>query len=826
MAYLNTNQRTVSPTKNDSFQPSGRTPTLYGVFLAFVKDTSDVQRNGRLRVWIPEFGSPPDNDDGWIIVHYSSPFAGATNIDSSNPNNIVAFEGTQTSYGMWMIPPDVNNQVLVMFINGDPSRGVYIGSLYNQFMNGMIPAMSASLNSYQYPGKPVPVAEYNKYDQKVKHPALAKKPYEATKFKGIGNQGLLNDGKRGISNSSARREAPSQVFGILTPGPISNKEAAARDPADIRRKGGSSFVMDDAENNEYIQLATKSGAQVKINESTGFIYIINRDGTSWIQLDHLGNVDVFGARHISMRAQYDFNIRADRNVNIEAGQNVFIKAAKDTKKETTEFTYDVNNKPNPSTIPVFNYVKEGKGDGGHVVIQALANINGTAKGSAFLSAGKSIGLSAGGSINSSAADANTMSGGQVQISSGGSIDLAAGGNIRHGAGGSVSVMGGSDVTICAPDNVSLSSAGNVISNAGAALSMAGDTILQSATLGPNDPTLPPTIPEEASGGGGAGGAVVKPMNDKINILATWKTSVTYQDWKPNTAYVLGDIRVYNKIVYIAKTDVPPTTIFVDKLWTKFITEDKFKRKSEGMKTTVSRMPTYEPCPEHLEFTLAAIGDYKPELTAYDETYGGSGGPGGGTSTPPDVTTNPPPGGGTPPAPPTPPIDPDADAANSAASGINLDALRCQLTIHEGKKTQSYLDSVGLLTGGIGHLMRANEKALFPVGTNISEAQIEQWYLADSSSAIKIAHEMFQVVWDDLSDIRKRALVDLAYNLGKSKLSAFVNFIASIKAKNFSKAGADLHDSLWYRQVGRRGPNIIAMIVQSVDPNGCDKKFPG
>ena len=193
---------------------------------------------------------------------------------------------------------------------------------------------------------------------------------------------------------------------------------------------------------------------------------------------------------------------------------------------------------------------------------------------------------------------------------------------------------------------------------------------------------------------------------------------------------------------------------------------------------------------------------------------------------PQMYTTNPPIPGVPEAPANPPISPDADAANIAASGINLDAFRCELIIHEGRKTTSYLDSRGYLTGGIGHLLRSNEIPMYPAGTQISDEQIESWYTSDSGAAIKIAQDMFIDVWDSLSGIRKRALADLAYNLGKGKLSAFVNFIASIKAKNFTKAGQDLHDSLWYNQVGRRGPNIITLITQSVDPNGFDRKFPG
>ena len=332
MSYLNTNSRTVSTPNNDTFQPMGRTATLFGVFMGWVKRADDVQRMGRLQVWVPEFGSAPEEEASWITVSYCSPFAGATNVDTSNKADFKSFEGTQTSYGMWMVPPDINNQVLIMFINGDPARGIWFGTLYNQFMNSMTPGVASDTNNYQYQGKNIPVADYNKWDNKITQPDRATKPYDATKFKGLGNQGLITDPSRGVTNSSARRDTTSAVFGISTPGPAIDSTVS---PENIKRKGGSSFIMDDANGSEVIQLVTKSGAQIMLNETTGEVYLINRDGTAWVEMDSKGNINIFGATNISMRAQKDINLRADRNINIEAGQNIFMKAAQDTQQTTT-----------------------------------------------------------------------------------------------------------------------------------------------------------------------------------------------------------------------------------------------------------------------------------------------------------------------------------------------------------------------------------------------------------------------------------------------------------------------------------------------------------
>jgi len=803
MTYLDSSARTTRPTRNELLQPLGRIPVLHGVFVGFVKDSSDIQKNGRLRVWIPELGSAPEDENGWLIVSYCSPFAGATNVQTIAKSDLESFDKTQTSYGMWMIPPDINNKVLVMFINGDTARGIWIGCFYDQFVNNMIPGMAADTKSWQYPGKQVPVAEYNKWDKKVVQPDRAFKPYEKTKFRGIGNQGLITDQGRGITTSSARRESPSNVFGILTPGPIIDTTAT---PSNIRRTGGSSFIMDDGTGTEYVQLTTKSGAQIRLDETNGFVYLINRDGTSWVQMDQYGNVDIFGAKDISMRAQRDVNIRADRNVNIEAGQNIFMKAAQDTTKATTSFTYDINNVPQPSTIPVWNYVGEGKGEGGNIVMQALNNWQTTVQKGAFHTVVENnMNVKIGNTLN-----ITTVNGGQnfsskqgIRMTTDAAFDLATTGNIRVGSKGNISVVAVGDVIVCSSADISLNAtnnlkgiaAGNLLLTSPefkldpAALSFNGILSISGLTklsgglsaagpvaLGGVVPFVPatdsnPTASESALSAAPASAAEVKPLNDKINILATWKDE-----------------------------------------------ESKFKRNSESLQTTVSRFLTYEPCPEHQTFTFSSIAGYKPIMTPDDKTYGGSSGEGNSQTTPPAASVNPGSNNTS--------VSGDPPDASSVTKDMNMNALRCQLICHEGYVDKSYLDTGGLLHGGIGHLFRTNEVTQYPLGSPISSEQIETWFTQDSSSAIKISQELLGDTWGDLSDIRKRAVTDLAFNLGKARLAKFTIFLGAMRAQKFDAAGIALRNSIWFSQVGKRGPNIVTMIAQNIDPTTCDKKFPG
>jgi lysozyme len=854
MGYLNTHARTTKPT---STQPAGRMSPLIGVFLGFIKDATDVQRNGRLRVWIPELGSNPENPDSWIIVNYCSPFAGATNVDSIGQTDTHSFDQTQTSYGMWMVPPDINNQVLIMFINGDPSRGIWIGCMYNQYMNNMVPGMAADAKNWEYPGKVIPVAEYNKWDGSVTEPDRAIKPYQKTKFKGVGNQGLINDKQRGTTTTSARRESPSSAFGIITPGPLIDGNVTTDK---FRRKGGSSFIMDDGDGTEYVEFATKTGAKIRLDETSGFVYLINRDGTSWIQMDQKGNIDIFGAGDVSVRAQRDFNVRADRNINIEAGQNIFMKAAKDTKQETTVFTYDVNNKPKTKTIPVWNYKGEGSGDGGNIVMQALNNWHSTTKNSAFLTVTtNNLDIDIGNSFK-----LTTIAGTQdyssklgIKMATSASMDIVATGNLRVGSNGTISVVGVGGIVMCTDADMSLKAVGNIRQAA------ASDILLESALVGVTAPTLfsssvgvvgdltvqgaahmiadyastasgigptsgasstappsaAPATAEAAMTAGTASPAEIKQLVEKINILATWKSTVTYNAWRANTAYQAGDVVTNNNIIYIADKNIAASATFNATLWTILQPEDKFKRNSEALQTTISRFPTYEPCPEHETFSFGSIAGYTPKQTEGAKTYAGSGGPGNPSTGSPAPNTDP--GANNTDIPPTP-----ADES-AATKDFNMAAYECQLKINEGVRYASYNDSRNLPTAGIGHLLRTNEISNYPVPSPVSSEQVTSWFQADAPMSITGAQRLLGIdCWGGLTDVRKRACADLVYNMGEGGLSKFKNFLSAMKANDYNAAGMALKDSAWYKQVGQRGPRIITMIVQNVDSNGCDKKFPG
>ena len=350
-----------------------------GVYVGYVKDNRDVQNMGRLKVHIPDMGGDPHDEKSWFICSYATPFGGQTPVKFVD-KNLTEYNDTQTSYGWWAVPPDVDTQVLVTFSNGDSTRAFWFACIYDNYMNQMVPAIGAKESGSHYGPEtttdscPLPTAEYNKYSTSRPRskiiPNEEKRPIQKFAAEGLLKQGLVYDDLRGVSDSSARRESPSRVFGFSTPGPLdpdgrkgypyeASRSGKTDDLLPINRKGGHQLVMDDNEDNEYIKLSTRSGAKIILNETNGFVYIVNKKGTAWVELSDTGNVDVYAGDSISIRSEKDINFRADRDVNIEGGRNINIRAAR-SYIDSDEFSSKI--------------VADGTGVGGDVNIQTLKDL--------------------------------------------------------------------------------------------------------------------------------------------------------------------------------------------------------------------------------------------------------------------------------------------------------------------------------------------------------------------------------------------------------------------------------------------------------------------
>lgn len=141
---------------------------------------------------------------------------------------------------------------------------------------------------------------------------------------------------------------------------------------------------------------------------------------------------------------------------------------------------------------------------------------------------------------------------------------------------------------------------------------------------------------------------------------------------------------------------------------------------------------------------------------------------------------------------------------NAGNLIWYDKLSDQLIDHEGYRRYPYYDTEGKLTIGVGHNLEEP----------MSEAAIGLLLLGDIKRA-EADLDAVLPIWRQFEEARRLALVDMMFNLGRSRFLTFEQMIACIKAGDWSGAAREALDSKWRRQVKRRAVRVARMLRDGV-----------
>ena len=137
--------------------------------------------------------------------------------------------------------------------------------------------------------------------------------------------------------------------------------------------------------------------------------------------------------------------------------------------------------------------------------------------------------------------------------------------------------------------------------------------------------------------------------------------------------------------------------------------------------------------------------------------------------------------------------------------MDIEALKDQLILHEGLKLKPYKCTAGKITIGVG-------RNIEDIGITEDEARS----LLDND-ILRVAQELDNALpwWRDLSDVRQRVLLDMAFNIGTPTLMKFKNTLALIEAGEFEKASVEMLDSRWAEQVGQRARTLSQAMATDV-----------
>ena len=136
-----------------------------------------------------------------------------------------------------------------------------------------------------------------------------------------------------------------------------------------------------------------------------------------------------------------------------------------------------------------------------------------------------------------------------------------------------------------------------------------------------------------------------------------------------------------------------------------------------------------------------------------------------------------------------------------------DDFKNRLCRHEGMMLKPYRCPTGRLTIGVGRNLEdtglSKSEALFLLDNDLRRVELE----------CARAFDWF----DTLDDVRKRVLIEMAFNMGLSGLMTFRNMLKAIKQKDYVKASEEMLNSLWAKQVKTRAYRL-AHIMETQQEN--------
>jgi lysozyme len=176
------------------------------------------------------------------------------------------------------------------------------------------------------------------------------------------------------------------------------------------------------------------------------------------------------------------------------------------------------------------------------------------------------------------------------------------------------------------------------------------------------------------------------------------------------------------------------------------------------------------------------------------------------------------------------MEPPAEAFpfTVAADTVDADRIRLadtlypQLAKHEGIRPKVYNDSTGKPTIGIGFNLAdpANRRVVEAAGLrhedlvsgkrSLSDKEIRSLYNHSLNTAMRDAEAWVPNLRSHPPEVQ-RAVIDMAFNLGRTRLMGFKKTRKALEARDYNTAANEMLDSKWAKQVKGRATTLSEMV---------------
>jgi len=121
---------------------------------------------------------------------------------------------------------------------------------------------------------------------------------------------------------------------------------------------------------------------------------------------------------------------------------------------------------------------------------------------------------------------------------------------------------------------------------------------------------------------------------------------------------------------------------------------------------------------------------------------------------------------------------------------------------------------------VGHLCQPSDPEYdWDIGTAVSQEVVDMYYEDDFNKHLAEAVHVFgtEEAFYNLPENIQHVLVNMCFNLGGTRLSKFKNMLEACRAHDWDKMAAEMEDSRWFKQVGRRSLELQESVL------GTEKK---
>ena len=140
--------------------------------------------------------------------------------------------------------------------------------------------------------------------------------------------------------------------------------------------------------------------------------------------------------------------------------------------------------------------------------------------------------------------------------------------------------------------------------------------------------------------------------------------------------------------------------------------------------------------------------------------------------------------------------------------MDINRLREELEIDEGRVDAIYLDHLGYPTFGIGHLITSSDPEHDnPVGTFISDLRVVEAFEDDVQSVLSDCEKLY-VQFEHLPEEVQLIIANMMFNMGRTRLSKFKGMKRGVDNRDWNDAADEMVDSAWYRQVTNRAERLV------------------